>query len=229
LDTLLDGLSRALRLLVEGDSEVWQAAWISIKIASISTALASSLGVPLGFLIGTQEFAGKGIIVALLNALMAIPTVVVGLILYSFLSRSGPLGSLGLLYSQSAMVLGQVALATPIIAGLSCGAAESMDPRILKTARSLGAGRLRAAWTAFGEMRPALAAATVAGFGRVFSEVGVSLILGGNIRFYTRNLTTAIALETSKGDFAFGLALGMVLLAAAFVGNAVLQALKARA
>ena len=222
----LDGMREALRLLVSGDTEVWSAVGVSLKVALVSTTIACVLGLPIGFLVATGQFRGQRLVVVLLNTLMGFPTVVVGLIVYGLLSRRGVLGAWGLLYTPAAMVLGQVVCATPIAAALSCAAVAGLDSRVLKSAYALGAGVLRAGWTAFGELRPALSAAVVAAFGRVFAEVGVSLMLGGNIRFYTRNITTTIALETSKGEFALALALGLVLLTVAFTVNVAFQLLK---
>jgi len=219
VDFFFEGTREGLRLLLAGDAQVWGAAWISVKVALVSTSIASVLGLPLGFLVATGRFAGKRVALVLLNTLMGLSTVVVGLLVYGMLSRRGPLGGLGLLYTPTAMVIGQVILATPIVAALTCGAAAGLDRRVLKTAYALGAGTWRANLTAARELRPGLSAAVVAGFGRVFAEVGVSLMLGGNIRFYTRNITTTIALETTRGEFALGLALGLVLLVVAFVVN----------
>ncbi len=219
MDFLFEGMLEGLRLLFAGDAEVWCAVWVSVRVALTSTCIASLLGLPVGFLVATASFRGKRLAVVLLNTLMGLPTVVVGLLVYGALSRRGPLGSFGLLYTPTAMVVGQVILATPIVAALTRGAVAGLDPRVIKTAYALGAGAWRAARTALRELRPALTAAVVAGFGRVFAEVGVSLMLGGNIRLYTRNITTTIALETTKGEFALGLALGLVLLTVAFAVN----------
>ena len=159
---------------------------------------------------------------------MSLPTVVVGLMVYSFLSRRGPLGELGLLYTQTAMVIGQFILAFPIIAGLSVGAVAGLDKRIRTTALSLGADTPQSFWMFVREARYGIMAAVMAGFGRVFAEVGVSMMLGGNIRGYTRNITTAMALETSKGEFAFGIALGLVLLTVALGVNILFSFLRER-
>ena len=229
MNFFLEGMRQGLRLLAAGNAEVWGAVRISVQVALISTCIASVLGLPLGFLVATRRFVGKRAAVVVLNTLMGLPTVVVGLLVYGMLSRRGPLGDLGLLYTPAAMVIGQVILATPIVAALTCGAASGLDTRVLKTAYALGAGTWYAALTAARELRPGLSAAVVAGFGRVFAEVGVSLMLGGNIRFYTRNITTTIALETSKGEFALGLALGLVLLVVAFVVNLSFHLLKGSA
>jgi len=179
-------------------------------------------------LIAHRQFPGRGGVVAVLNTLMSLPTVVVGLLVYSLLSRQGPLGSLGLLYTRTAMVIGQWILAFPIVAALTVARMEGLDSRVRSTAISLGASPVQAFFRAVSEARFGILAAVVAGFGRVFAEIGVSMMLGGNIKAYTRSITTAIALETSRGDFALGLALGLVLLTVALVVNIVLALLKRR-
>jgi len=156
----LEGMRQGLRLLAAGNAEVWGAVRISVQVALISTCIASVLGLPLGFLVATRRFVGKRAAVVVLNTLMGLPTVVVGLLVYGMLSRRGPLGDLGLLYTPAAMVIGQVILATPIVAALSCGAASGLDTRVLKTAYALGAGAWRAARTALREVRPAFAPRT---------------------------------------------------------------------
>jgi tungstate transport system permease protein len=177
------------------------------------------VGLPAGIALGTVRFRGRSAVVAGLNTLMALPTVVVGLVVYALLSRSGLLGGLDLLYTRTAMVVGQTVLVIPLIAALVNAAVEKADPRIRLTALGLGAGRARASLTVASECRNALFAALAAGFGRVFSEVGVSMMLGGNIAGYTRNITTGIAFETGKGEFAVGIALGVVLLGVALALN----------
>jgi tungstate transport system permease protein len=154
--------------------------------------------------------------------------VVIGLVLYGLLSRQGPLGAWGLLFTPAAMIVGQTVLAAPIVANYTLAAVAGADPRIMTTALTLGAGRFRAVWQLLLEIRFGIIAAVVAGFGRVIAEVGVAMMLGGNIRGYTRTMTTAIALETSKGEFAFGLALGIVLMAVALVVNLFLNLLQQR-
>lgn len=226
MDFLTHGLIEALRLIASFDRELVATSLVSLKIAAISTLLSTALGVPLGAAAALAEFPGKRFAGILLNTLMALPTVVVGLLVYSFLSRQGPLGSLGILYTQTAMVMGQCVLITPIVAALSLNVLTRADVRVRTTAFSLGATPLRAAWTVVSEYRVGLVCAVAAGFGRAFAEVGVSMMLGGNIRWYTRNLTTAIAFETSRGEFAMGLALGMILLSVAFAINILLQALQ---
>lgn len=216
---ILEGIRRALEMLVSLDPEVWGPVWVSLKVSSTATLLAALVALPLGIVIGLSRFAGRRVVVSLLNTLLALPTVLVGLVLYGLLSRSGPLGTLHILYTPLAMTLGQTVLALPMICAFAVASVERSDPRIRLTMLSLGAGRLRAAAAVAMESRAALAAALAAGFGRVFSEVGVAMMVGGNIRGYTRTITTGIAFETGKGEFALGVALGLVLLAVALVVN----------
>jgi len=184
-----------------------------------STVIASALALPFGLFVGLGKFRGRRVVVSLLNTLMALPTVLVGLLVYAFITRQGPLGSWDLLYTPWAMVVGQVILAFPIIAAFCAASVERADPRVRLTVLGLGAGRLRAAGVVAMEYRSALAAAVAAGFGRVFAEVGIAMMVGGNIRGYTRNITTGIAFETGKGEFAMGVALGVVLLVVALAVN----------
>jgi tungstate transport system permease protein len=217
---ILDGLRRAFALLVGLDAEVWGIVWVSLSVSIVATIIAALAALPVGVLVGLGRFRGRALLVTLLNTAMAMPTVLVGLVLYALLTRRGPLGSLDLLYTRTAMVIGQALLAFPLIAALAAAALEKTDPRILATARTLGASRARAALTVIAERRQVIAATLAAGFGRVFAEVGVSMMVGGNIRGHTRNITTGIAFETGRGEFALGLALGVVLLVVALVLNA---------
>lgn len=225
---LAEGFAEALRLIVHMDPEVWGITLVSFKVAAASTIIATILGVPLGFSVASREFRGKGFVITVLNTLLALPTVVVGLSVYAFLSRRGPLGSLGLLFTPTAMVIGQSILALPITAALSLAAVQHLDPRVRETALTLGATAGQAARAVLREGRFAILAAVIAAFGRVFAEVGVSMMLGGNIRFYTRNIPTAIALETGRGEFPLAIALGLILLAVAFGVNLVFQCLQRR-
>lgn len=194
----------------------------------MAIALAGIVGVPLGTLVGLGKFKGRRAVLTCLNTLMALPTVVVGLVLFGLFSRQGPLGPMGLLFTPWAMIAGQTVLATPIVANYTVSVVAGADPRILPTAMTLGAGRVTALVQLLREVRFGIVAAIVAGFGRVIAEVGVAMMLGGNIRGFTRTMTTAIALETSKGEFAFGLALGIVLLVVALVINLFLNVLQHR-
>lgn len=223
MNPIAEGIREALRLLASLDPEVMSIAGVSLKVSLTSTAAATLLGLPLGFALATREFIGRGVLITFVNTLLALPTVVVGLVCFAILSRQGPLGVLGLLYTPVAMAVGQTILAAPIVTALTLSAVQAIDPRVAETARTLGATRRQLRWTMLTEARFAVLAAIIAAFGRVVAEVGISLMIGGNIRHYTRNLTTAIALETSKGEFGLGLALGVILMALGLVVNGALH------
>ena len=223
-----DSLLTALELILGFDREVRMAVWTSLYTSSCSIVIAALLGVPIGLWLGLNRFRGRKLAITLLNTLMALPTVVVGLLLFGLFSRQGPLGPLGLLFTPLAMIAGQTVLAAPIVANLVLAAVTGADQRIINTALTLGASRLQAAIQLLREIRFGVMAAVIAGFGRVIAEVGVAMMLGGNIRNSTRTMTTAIALETSKGEFAFGLALGIILLSVALIVNLFLNALQQR-
>ncbi|MEZ4483333.1 MAG: ABC transporter permease [Syntrophotaleaceae bacterium] len=228
MDFLLDSLIQAVQLIFTYDPDVYRTVWISLWTSSLAIVLASLIGIPVGLAIGICQIPGKRIVITLLNTLMALPTVVVGLICYGFLSRLGPLGFWGLLFTPWAMIIGQVILAAPIIANYTLGALSAADKRIMPTALTLGASSLQSSLQLLQEIRFGAMAAVIAGFGRVIAEVGVAMMLGGNIRGFTRTMTTAIALETSKGEFAFGLALGLFLMAVALLVNLFLNLLQQR-
>ncbi len=223
MDFFLQALAAAFNLIISLDIEVYQVVWTSIVISLLATLAAAVISVPLGLLVGLTRFPGKDFLQHSLNTLMALPTVVVGLILYGMLSRRGPAGDWGLLFTPTAMVIGQCILIVPIIWNLSIAAVNGADPRLALTCRSLGATGWQQAWIYLREVRFGFLAAIVMGFGRAIGEVGVAMMLGGNIEGYTRTMTTAIALETSKGEFEFALALGIVLLVVAFTANALLS------
>lgn len=223
-----DSLLTAFELILNFDRDVRMTAWVSLYTSSCAIVIAALLGVPIGLWLGLNRFRGRQLLLALLNTLMALPTVVVGLLLFGLLSRQGPLGPLGLLFTPLAMIIGQTVLATPIVANLVLAAVTGADQRIIDTALTLGASRLQAAIQLLREIRFGVMAAVIAGFGRVIAEVGVAMMLGGNIRNSTRTMTTAIALETSKGEFAFGLALGILLLSIALLVNLFLNVLQQR-
>lgn len=209
----------AIALIFSRDRDVYEAVWTSISVASWSTIYAALLGIPIGLLIGLGKFPLKRIVITLLNTLMAIPTVVIGLIIYGFISRQGPLGDLDLLFTTKAIIIGQTVLAVPIVTSYTLSAVKGADVRVVPTALTLGASRLQSLVQLTREVRFGIMAAVIAGFSRVISEVGVAMMLGGNVRGFTRTMTTAIALETSKGEFAFGIALGFILVAVALVVN----------
>lgn len=228
MEFLAEGIRRALALLASGDAEVFGIALLTFKVAVVATVAACAIGLPLGFVLATRRFWGRRVALTVVNTALAFPTVVVGLLIYGLLSRRGPLGGLGWLYSWQAIAVADTLLALPIAAALSAAAVQAVDPRIRRTALTLGAGTWRAAWTVAGEARFALVAVVTAAFGQVVAEVGAAMIVGGNIRGETRTLTTAVALATAQGDFGFALALGFVLLAVALVVNVALQMLQGR-
>lgn len=225
---LSDSFFTAIELIFSFDREVRLTVWTSLYTSSSAILLASLLGIPAGLWLGVSHFRGRRLLVTILNTMMALPTVVIGLVLFGLLSRQGPLGGLGWLFTPLAMIAGQTVLATPIVANYVVAAVSGADQRIINTALTLGASRLQASVQLLREIRFGVMAAVIAGFGRVIAEVGVAMMLGGNIRGTTRTMTTAIALETSKGEFAFGLALGLVLLGVALIVNLGLNLLQQR-
>ena len=229
MDFILSGMGRALELLLAGEPEIFGVAWLSLRVSLSATVLAALAALPLGLAVGLGRFPGRQAVVLIFNTLLALPTVVVGLLVYGLLSRQGPLGDWRLLYTPGAMTMAQAILAFPLLTALTIAAARGLDARVGPTARTLGASPWQAALTVIGESRLALAAALAAGFGRVLTEVGAAIMVGGNIRGYTRTLTTAIVLETSKGDFAQAMALGLILLAAALGVNILAHRLQAGA
>lgn len=216
---ILDGFIKALHLIFSLDREVFSAVLISLRVSCTAIIFAAIVGLPLGFCIAIKEFRSKRLIITILNTLMALPTVVVGLMVYSFISRRGPLGPLNLLYTPNAMIIGQFILATPIIAALAISAIQGIDKKVAATALTLGASGRQAASMVFLEARFGLLAAVIAGFGRIIGEVGAAMMLGGNIKHATRTISTAIALQTSMGEFGVGIALGIILLIVAFLIN----------
>jgi len=216
---IVESLRVALSLILAGDRDVVSAVTTSLSLALWSVLLAAAGGVPTGIAVAVGRFPMKGAVKVVLDSLMAMPTVVVGLLVFAFLSRQGPLGAVGLLFTPKAIIVGQAILAAPIVANYTVAAIEGADDRILPTALTLGASPMQSLFQLAREVRFGVVAAIIAGFGRVISEVGVAMMLGGNILYYTRTMTTAIALETSKGEFAFGLALGMILMAVSLAVN----------
>jgi tungstate transport system permease protein len=228
LDFIIEGMQKALQLILTLDSEIFNIVLLSLRVSLTAVILASLLGVYLGFLMAVKDYWGKKFSVALMNTLLALPTVVIGLIVYSLISRRGPLGVFSLLYTPSAMIIGQFILATPIIIALTHSAIQGIDKRVRDTALTLGATDAQSAWMVIKEARYAVLAGIITGFGRVIAEVGAAMMLGGNIKGTTRVMTTAIALETSKGEFGFAIALGILLLLIAFVINILLHYFQSR-
>ncbi len=218
----------ALQLIAQFDPEIYLIAWTSIKISLIATLIASIFGLFLGIITAISRFPGKSFVQQILNTLMAMPTVMIGLIFYGLLSRQGPLGDLGLLYTQTAVIIGETCLILPLIMNMTLIAVQSTDQRLLSTLTLLGAKPQQQLIPIMSELRYTLLAAIITGFGRAVGEVGAAMMLGGNIQGLTRTMTTAIALETSKGDFELGLALGLLLLMIAFSINFLLQIVNSR-
>lgn len=205
----------AFALILTGDSELWAIVLLSLQVSLLAVLIAALIGMPLGAALAVGRFPARRLVVVFLNALMGLPPVVVGLLVYLMLSRSGPLGVLQLLYTPSAMVVAQVVLVTPIIAALTRQTIETLDAEYAEQLRSLGVSRFASVPTLLWDGRIALLTALLAGFGRAIAEVGAVIIVGGNINHVTRVMTTTIALETSKGNLALALALGAVLIAIA--------------
>jgi len=229
MDFILEGFSQALALLAGGDPETWSAVDVTIRLTALSMGVSLMLGLPLGILLGTRDFPGKRLVRTVVDTCLALPTVVVGLLVYAFISRQGPLGSLDLLFSLKGMAIGQAILALPIIVALTTSAIDGADPRMLMTLQTLGTPPGRMVLGLLREVRYAVLAAAVTAYGRVVAEVGVSMMLGGNIKWHTRTITTAITLETGKGEFSMGIALGLVLLVFSFMLNGVLSLFRRRA
>jgi len=217
LEVLWEALKKAIDLIVSLDPKVVEITWRSLRVSAASAVLAALVCIPLGGLISFRNFRGKRLLLNLIQTLYSLPTVCVGLFIYLMISRSGPLGVLGWAFTPIAMVIGQAVLITPIMLGLTISALSSVDKTIKDTTLSLGANQAQAIWAIVKEARFAIGAALILGFGRAISEVGVAMIVGGNIDGYTRVLTTAIALESSQGNFALALALGIILLGVALV------------
>lgn len=210
---------QALSLLFSGDTELWEIIFISFSVSFRAILFSTPLAIIIAFCLAYLDFPARRFFIALFNTAMSIPAVVVGLTLYLLLSRSGPLGDLKLLFTQEAMIMGQMVLCFPLLVALSHATLQAVDRRAWETAITLGAHPVRAVFTVLKEARFGLTAAVLAGFGRIIAEVGSSMMVGGNILHYTRNIPTAIALETSKGSFAQGIALGIVLLFMALLLN----------
>jgi len=216
----------AFRLLFSGDPETWGIVWRSLRFGLCSTLFSVLPGLPIGAALASLPHSRtRRTLAALVNALTALPTVVIGLAVYSLISRSGPLGSLGFLFAPAGVVIGQSLLATPVVASLTYAGLAKLDPRFQETLATFGAGPWTRLTATLREAKAVLVAALVVAFGRVTGEVGVSMILGGNIRFWTRTMTTAIALDAAKGEFERAVSLGLVLLVVAVAVNLSLHAL----
>ena len=218
----LESLGAALALVLRFDPELLHIVGVSLNVSFWSTLAACIFGVPTGFLIGIAKFRLKQAVITFFNTMLALPTVVIGLLVYSLLSRRGVFGSLGWLYTQKAMIVGQIILITPIVVAFTIAAVGRIDDRYRRTALTLGASSWQVALVILREARFSIMAAIVAAFGRVISEIGISMMLGGNAKGFTRTMTTAMALEYDKGEFVLALGLGVVLLTISLAVNVLL-------
>ena len=219
MQNLIDGILKAFQLLLQGDSEVIRITLLSLRVSTIATLISLVLGLPLGTLLALTHFPTRRFWISLINTGMALPPVVVGLVVSIFLWRSGPLGFMHLIYTPTAIIIAQVLIAFPVAAGLTISSLQQLDPKLRTQLLGLGASKIQMVLSLWKEARLPLVAALIAAFGSVISEVGASMMVGGNIEGHTRVLTTAIVLETSKGAFASAIALSIILLAIAFLVN----------
>ncbi len=219
MELIGEGILQAVRLLLAGDAEVWSVTWLSLRISATATLLALALGIPLGTALALSRFTGRGFIISLVNTGMGLPPVVVGLFVTIVLWRNGALGFLELLYTPTAMILAQLVIAAPIVIGLTLAAIQQIPEKFRLQLLGLGASHAQVVRMLLKEARLPMLAAVMAGFGAVISEVGASLMVGGNIRNSTRVLTTATVLETGKGNFDVAIALSLILLALMFLVN----------
>jgi len=228
MELIWQGLLKAAELVFGLDGEVWSITWRSLQISGSATFISLLIGMPLGIALALARFPGRGATVALINTGMGLPPVVVGLFISIFLWRSGPLGFMELIYTPAAMILAQVIIAFPIVAGLTMASFQSLDPKLALQLLGIGASKIQLLWLLCKEAKLPLLAAVMAGFGGVISEVGASMMVGGNIRGDTRVLTTATVLETGKGNFEVAIALGLILLALTFAINFFLTRIQQR-
>lgn len=219
MDFIAQGVLEAFRLLWLGDPQTWSAVRTTITVSTASMFLSLVLGAPLGFALGYYDFPGKRGVRLVVDTLLSLPTVVIGLLVYAFITRQGPLGGLGMLFTLQGVAVGQTLLGLPIVVAMTATAVESQDWRLRQTLLTLGASSRQVLLTTLTEARYAVALAAMAAYGRIVSEVGISMMVGGNIKWHTRTITTAIALETGKGEFGMGVALGLVLMLIAFSVN----------
>lgn len=226
MENLWESFVKAVDLIISLDAETLEIASLSLRLAVTSACIAALINIPLASLIHFKQFWGKRFLVSLIQTFYSVPTVVIGLFVFVFISNTGPLGFLGFLFTPSGIILGQVILITPVMLGLTITALRGVDQPVLDTARSLGANGVQLSFLVIKEARFAVIAAVIMAFGRALSEVGVSMMIGGNIRGFTRVITTAIALETGKGDIELSLALGLILLAIALIVNIIMMRLQ---
>ena len=226
MDFLLNGFAEAFNLLLNGNLETYSAIKATLYTSSVSILLAVVVGFPLGFMLGFYDFKGRKILRLLSDTALAMPTVAIGLILYAFITRNGPLGSLNLLFTLKAVMLGQFVLALPIIISLTASVVENMEKKHYLTILNLRLAPAKLVFCVLYELRYALMVVIATAYGRIVAEVGVAMMIGGNIKYFTRTITTAVSLETNKGEFAMGIALAMVLIFIAFLVNLAIFALR---
>lgn len=228
MDLILEGIKKAFILLITFDPEVMGITLLSLKVSGTATLISLILGVSVGTVVALTRFPGRRLVVSLINTGMGLPPVVVGLFVTIFLWRNGPLGILGILYTPTAMIIAQAIIATPIVMGISLAAIQQLPPKLKLQILALGATRLQMVWILIKEAKLPLLAAVMAGFGGVISEVGASLMVGGNIKGYSRVLTTATVMETSRGNFDVAIALSIILLFLAYFINLILTQIQQR-
>ena len=228
MEQIASGFVEALRLIVHGDSELWDITFRTIIVSGVATLLAMAVGVPMGYWLARGRFRGRTLVLGIVNTGMGLPPVVVGLFVWLMLVRSGPFGNFELIYTKRAMIIAQFLIAAPMVVGFTSAAVQALPERLPDLLASLGAGRIRTLWLLSREAHLGLLAAIMAGFGAVVSEVGASMTVGGNLAGNTRVLTTAIVLETGRGDNERAIALGIILLAMAFLVNLLLTAVQQR-
>jgi len=226
MDYILSGLIRAIELLFQGDPETYSAVKTTVFASTLSVGASMAIGAPLGFVLGYARFPGRRPVRVVVDTLLSLPTVVIGLLCYAFMSHRGPLGNLELLFTIPGMAIGQTILGLPVVVAMTATAVENLDHRLKQTVLTLGADPRQLLLTSLWEARFALALAGAAAYGRIVSEVGISMMIGGNIKWHTRTITTAIALETGKGEFAVGIALGLILITLALLVNLAMSGLK---
>ncbi len=226
MDFIVAGFLKAIELLISFDPSTWTAVSATIKVSTFSMVISLVTGLPCGFVLGYFDFPWKRALRTILDTLLALPTVTVGLLVYALISSQGPLGEFQLLFTLTGIAIGQTILAFPIVTAITASIVENIDPELKLTLVSLGAGKKNIIVTCLWEVRYGILAAAVTAYGRVLTEVGISMMVGGNIKYHTRTITTAIALETNKGLFADGIALGIVLLGIAFSVNLSLSFLR---
>lgn len=226
MNLFIDGFQEAIQLLAMGNESVYSAISVTVTVSSWSLFISLLIGLPLGFLLGYYQFPGKTLITTIVDTFLAIPTVVIGLVVYTSLSQAGLFGEYNLLFTQKAIIIGQIFLGLPIIIALTAAQVEMVDKRLYLSLKGLGASSYQILKATLVEARFGLMTAAMTAYGRIITEIGISMMVGGNIKYHTRTITTAISLETGKGEFVTGIALGLVLFAVALMVNISLTILK---